>query len=82
MLQAPVWTRRWRALQAGSLHDAVCVLMDAVDAPLPEDPCLALANVSISRDGVPAVEQCAPRSIVPTNQILLALVACLAERTN
>jgi hypothetical protein len=70
------------ALRSGNLDDAVYVLVQATDAPLPEDPCLALANVSTSSDGALAVEQCAPRLTLPTNQILLALVACLAERAN
>ena len=68
------------ALRAGSLHDAVCALSDALDASPPADPCIVLANVTAADDGTLDVEQCTPRPIVPTNRLLLALVGALAER--
>jgi hypothetical protein len=68
------------ALRAGSLHDAMCALSDALDASPPADPCIVLANVMIADDGTLDVEQCTPRPIVPTNRLLLALVGALAER--
>jgi hypothetical protein len=68
------------ALKSGKLRDAVCALTDGANAPPPQDPCVVLANVSVADDGTLDVEQCPPRPIVPTNQLLLALIACLAER--
>jgi hypothetical protein len=67
-------------LRAGRLHEALCALSDALDAPPPADPCVVLANLTTADDGTLDVEQCTPRPIVPTNRLLLALVGALAER--
>lgn len=67
-------------LRRGNLQDALCALAEAADAPLADDPRVVLANVSVAGDGTLDVEQCAARSVVPTNKVLLGLVACLAER--
>ncbi|HKA69813.1 MAG TPA: hypothetical protein VKG85_11935 [Actinomycetes bacterium] len=66
-------------LQEGRLHDALCALT-AATAALPDDPSLVLANVTASPDGSFSVTECAPRPVVPTNQVLLQLIACLAAR--
>jgi hypothetical protein len=76
----PPSERALDALRAGSLHDAVCALSDALDASPPADPCIALANVTTKDDNTLDVEQCTPRPIVATNRLLLALVGALAER--
>ena len=68
------------AVRAGDLHRAVCALTDAADAPLPECPCVVLANLSTCTEGTLEVDECTARRILPTNQLLLALIACLAEQ--
>lgn len=66
-------------LREGRLHDALCALT-AATASIPDDPCLVLANVTASPDGSFTVKECPARPVVPTNQILLRLIACVAER--
>ena len=39
-----------------------------------------LANIAVEDDGSLTVQACPPRPVVPTNQALLRLIACLAER--
>jgi hypothetical protein len=67
-----------KGLKAGKLHDVLCSLSQAC-APLPADPCLALANVTVGADGTLTVDSCSPRLIAPTNRVLAQLVACLAQ---
>jgi hypothetical protein len=67
-------------LSAGDLHGALCVLGAAACNEPPADSCVVLANVTLLEDGTYRIEQCVPRSVVPTNQVLLQLIACLAER--
>ncbi|MEU4219149.1 hypothetical protein [Actinoplanes sp. NPDC026623] len=66
-------------LHRGRLHEALCALTAAC-ATAPDDPCLVLARVTVEDDGSLTVIDCAPRQVVPTNQALLRLIACLAER--
>ena len=66
-------------LVAGDLHGALCLLGGAACGDPPSDPCVVLANVSVI-DGRLEVEPCRPRTIVPTNRLLLQLVVCLAQR--
>jgi hypothetical protein len=65
-------------LKAGKLHDVLCALSQTCTA-LPQDPCLALANVTVAQDGTLTIDSSTPRLVAPTNQILAQLVACLAQ---
>jgi hypothetical protein len=67
-----------KGLKAGKLHDVLCSLSQACN-PLPADPCLALANVTVGADGTLTVDSRSPRLIAPTNRILAQLIACLAQ---
>jgi hypothetical protein len=66
------------ALDAGKLHKAACALAGTAVPALPDDPRVPLANVTTTES--PPVVDCAPRPIVAAHELLLTLVACLAER--
>jgi hypothetical protein len=65
-------------LKDGKLHDVLCAL-SATCSATPDDPCLVLANVTVGDDGTLTVDSCGPRTIAPTNRILMQLVSCFAE---
>lgn len=65
---------------AGRLDDALAALARAACAHPPRDPCVTLATLTATNDGRLAVDASAPRAVVPTNLVLLALVAALAAR--
>jgi hypothetical protein len=65
-------------LKAGKLHDVLCALSQTC-APLPADPCLTLANVTVAEDSTLTIDSVSPRQIAPTNRILAQLIACLAQ---
>lgn len=74
-------------IKEGALHELLCELSNG-RPPAPQASCLALANIRVdeilvSGVGVQgaklSVDAVTPRRIVPTNQILMQLIRCLAE---
>ena len=65
-------------LKSGDLHQVLCALSQTCTAT-PDDPCLVLANVTVAADGTLTVDSCSPRTIAPTNRILMQLVSCFAD---
>lgn len=67
-----------KGLKGGDLHKVLCALSQTCTAT-PDDPCLVLANVTVAADGTLTVDSCSPRTIAPTNRILMQLVSCFAD---
>jgi len=67
-----------QGLKSGNLHQVLCSLSQTCTAT-PDDPCLPLANVTVAADGTLTVDSCSPRTIAPTNRILMQLVSCFAD---
>ncbi len=65
-------------LKSGNLHQVLCSLSQTCTAT-PDDPCLTLANVTVADDGTLTIDSCSPRTIAPTNRILMQLVSCFAD---
>jgi hypothetical protein len=65
---------------AGRLDEALAALVRAACARPPSDPCVTLATLTRTAGGRTAVDASAPRAVVPTNLVLLQLVAALAAR--
>lgn len=67
-------------IRAGEIAQALAVLARAAcGAPAP-DPGVTLATIAPGADGGLTVDARAPRAVVPTNIVLLQLIACLAAR--
>jgi hypothetical protein len=66
-------------LQQGEFQRALCLLATECTDP-PDDPCITLANLTVDDRGTLTASPCLPRPVVPTNQTLLQLIVCLAER--
>jgi len=67
-------------MRAGDLTRALAVLAQGACAEPPQDPCIVLATLSVSDDGGLTVDALGPRTVVPTNLMLMRMVACLAAR--
>ena len=63
-----------RRLRLCGLTDNAC--------PTPQDSCVSLAEIAIDANGNPTVNQCAGRTMVYSNAVLLDLILCLAERVD
>lgn len=67
-------------IRAGDLTGALAALAQGACAEPSEDPCIALATLTVSDDGDLTVDAPGPRALVPTNLMLMQMVACLAAR--
>jgi hypothetical protein len=67
-------------IRAGRLDEALALLARAACADPPSDPGVTLAALTVGVDGALAVDEGAARAVVPTNLVLLELVAALAAR--
>jgi hypothetical protein len=67
-------------IRAGRLEDALAALARSADAAPAADPAVTLATITASPDGRLTIDADAPRAVVPTNLVLLRLIACLAAR--
>jgi hypothetical protein len=67
------------SLKKGQVHQAMCDLSLVTCPPTPNDPCVILATVA-SQGSTLTVEPCLPRTIVPSNWLLLDLITCLSDR--
>lgn len=65
-------------VRSGRLRDALCLLSVYVCPTPSEDPCVALANITVGPDGSMTVDACGPRAIVPTNRLLAQLAYSIA----
>jgi hypothetical protein len=66
-------------LKAGNVQGAMGSLSQSC-APDPDDPCLVLANIDVKPDGTLSIDQVSPKTIAPSNWLLLDLITCLADR--
>jgi hypothetical protein len=62
-------------LATGQFHKALCLLAQEGCPPVPDDPCVVLANVKLSHDGSLTIDACRPRPIAPTNRLLMKIIA-------
>jgi hypothetical protein len=67
-------------IRAGEVAQALAVLARAACAAAPSDPGVTLATITVGADGDVTVDAHAARAVVPTNVVLLQLIACLAAR--
>jgi hypothetical protein len=67
-------------IRAGEVAQALAELARAACAAPPTDPGVTLATIRVGADGALAVDAHAARAVVPTNVVLLQLIACLAAR--
>jgi hypothetical protein len=67
-------------VRAGRLDEALALLARAACAAPPSDPGVTLAALTSAADGALIVDEGAARAVVPTNLVLLELVAALAAR--
>lgn len=67
-------------IRAGDLTGALAALAQGACAEPSEDPCIALATLTVSDDGDLTVDALKPHALVPTNLMLMQIVACLAAR--
>jgi hypothetical protein len=67
-------------IRAGRLGEALAALAHSADAAPVADPAVTLATITGSPDGRLTIDADAPRAVVPTNIVLLQLIACLAAR--
>ncbi|MGZ4271948.1 MAG: hypothetical protein ACXVSX_22425 [Solirubrobacteraceae bacterium] len=67
-------------IRTGEVAQALAVLARAACAPPAPDPGVTLATITAGADGRLTVDARAARAIVPTNIVLLQLIACLAAR--
>jgi hypothetical protein len=67
-------------VRAGRVAEALSALARAACAAPPTDPGVPLATVTVGADGGLTVNAHGARAVVPTNVVLLQLIACLAAR--
>ena len=67
-------------IRAGQVADALATLARTACAAPVSDPGVTLATVTASADGALTVDAVGPRAVVPTNLVLLQLIAGLAAR--
>ena len=67
-------------IRAGRVAEALSALARAACAAPPADPGVTLATVTVGADGDLTVDAHGARAVVPTNVVLLQLIACLAAR--
>jgi hypothetical protein len=67
-------------IRAGQVAQALGVLAQAACAAAPRDPAVTLAAITTTADGALTIDASAARAVVPTNVVLLQLIACLAAR--
>lgn len=67
-------------IRAGEVARALAELARAACAAPPTDPAVTLATIAVGADGGLTVDAHAARAVVPTNAMLLQLIACLAAR--
>jgi hypothetical protein len=68
-------------LRRGGLQEVLCELSGA-EPTASDDACVTLANVEVGDGGALTVTSCGPRSVVPTNQVLLQLITLLLDRVD
>jgi hypothetical protein len=67
-------------IRAGNLAGALAVLAQGVCLQPPEDPSIVLATLTVGDNGSLAVDALGARAVVPTNLMLMRMIACLAAR--
>jgi hypothetical protein len=67
-------------IRAGQVAHALALLARAACAAPARDPGVTLATITTAADGALTIDACAARAVVPTNVVLLELIACLAAR--
>ena len=67
-------------MRAADLTGALAVLAEGARAEPPQDSCSVLATLNVGDDGGLTVDALGPRTVVPTNLMLMQMVACLAAR--
>jgi hypothetical protein len=67
-------------IRAGQVADALAALARTACAAPVSDPGVTLATITASADGGLTVDAVGPRAVVPTNLVLLQLIAGLAAR--
>jgi hypothetical protein len=67
-------------MRAADLTGALAVLAQGACAEPPQDSCIVLATLNVGDDGGLTVDGLGPRTVVPTNLVLMQMVACLAAR--
>jgi hypothetical protein len=67
-------------IRAGDLTGALAVLAQGANTAPSENPCIVLATLTVGDDGGLTVDALGPRAVVPTNRMLMQMVACLAAR--
>jgi hypothetical protein len=67
-------------IRAGRVAQALALLARAACAAPACDPAVTLATIAAAADGGLTIDACAARAVVPTNLVLLQLIAGLAAR--
>jgi hypothetical protein len=67
-------------IRAGQVAQALALLARAACAAPARDPAVTLAAVTATAEGGLTIDASAARAVVPTNVVLLQLIACLAAR--
>ena len=67
-------------IRAGQVTQALALLAGAGWAAPARDPAVTLATITTAADGGMTIDARAARAVVPTNVVLLQLIACLAAR--
>jgi hypothetical protein len=67
-------------IRTGEVADALATLARTACAAPVSDPGVTLATIAASADGALTVDAVGPRAVVPTNLVLLQLIAGLAAR--
>jgi hypothetical protein len=67
-------------IRAGQVAQALALLARAACGPPARDPAVTLATITTAADGALTIDAGAARAVVPTNDVLLELIACLAAR--
>ena len=67
-------------IRAGQVTQAFALLAGAACAAPARDPAVTLATITTAADGGMTIDARAARAVVPTNVVLLQLIACLAAR--
>ena len=67
-------------IRAGQVAQALVLLARAACAAPAPDPAVTLATITATAGGALTIDACGARAVVPTNVVLLQLVACLAAR--
>jgi len=67
-------------IRTGQVAHALALLARAACGAPARDPAVTLATIAATADGGLTIDACAARAVVPTNVVLLQLIACLAAR--